>query len=541
MNANAAFRVYQASAGSGKTYTLVKEYLKLCLKSEAHVNNFKTILAMTFTNAAANEMKERIVSDLNNIINSTEPKGIEADLIHELEIDDAQLKHNAQLLLQSIIHDYSSFCVCTIDAFVQKLSRSFAHDLGLSSQYMVSIDGKEMSNAVVESLGSQISDDNAFLAKIVTDFCKNQFDSDHSSNLEEKLGSFVVKLMTEKAYQRDENNNIHNLEQYEETDKFLKDKVKGFEDKMRECLNQFRAFESRNGLSMADYYYTTTGFASYFNKIAKKEFTEPGKRFLEAADQGVWYSNSAERRFSKAELEEMTSELKPILKLILQLFDDDYPAYVFYSSQRKLLCMYALRAKIREEFQKISDEDEIVHISEFNKLINNVLGDYSVPFIYERVGETYRHVFVDEFQDTSVMQWQNLLPLIDNGLSTDSMSMIVGDGKQSIYRFRSGEVGQLVSLPEIFALPDDERQKYFKQYQDNLKAHFGFTQLGTNRRSFQNIIKFNNDFFEKTYTKLSAEHQRVYVDQCNKYGKKVSVFQETSKPEEGYKKLSENK
>ena len=206
MNANAAFRVYQASAGSGKTYTLVKEYLKLCLKSEAHVNNFKTILAMTFTNAAANEMKERIVSDLNNIINSTEPKGIEADLTHELEIDDAQLKHNAQLLLQSIIHDYSSFCVCTIDAFVQKLSRSFAHDLGLSSQYMVSIDGKEMSNAVVESLGSQISDDNAFLAKIVTDFCKNQFDSDHSSNLEEKLGSFVVKLMTEKAYQRDENN-----------------------------------------------------------------------------------------------------------------------------------------------------------------------------------------------------------------------------------------------------------------------------------------------------------------------------------------------
>lgn len=534
MNANAAFRVYQASAGSGKTYTLVKEYLKLCLKSEAHVNNFKTILAMTFTNAAANEMKERIVSDLNNIINSTEPKGIEADLTHELEIDDAQLKHNAQLLLQSIIHDYSSFCVCTIDAFVQKLSRSFAHDLGLSSQYMVSIDGKEMSNAVVESLGSQISDDNAFLAKIVTDFCKNQFDSDHSSNLEEKLGSFVVKLMTEKAYQRDENNNIHNLEQYEETDKFLKDKVKGFEYKMRECLNRFRAFESSNGLSMADYYYTTTGFASYFNKIDKKEFTEPGKRFLEAADQGVWYSNSAERRFSKAELEEMTSELKPILKSILQLFDDDYPAYVFYSSQRKLLCMYALRAKIREEFQKISDEDEIVHISEFNKLINNVLGDYSVPFIYERVGETYRHVFVDEFQDTSVMQWQNLLPLIDNGLSTNSMSMIVGDGKQSIYRFRSGEVGQLVSLPEIFALPDDERQKYFEQYQDNLKAHFGFTQLDTNRRSFQNVVKFNNDFFEKTYTKLSVEHQRVYVDQCNKYGKKVSVFQETSKPEEGF-------
>lgn len=534
MKKNAAFRVFQASAGSGKTYTLVKEYLKLCLKSEADVSNFKTILAMTFTNAAANEMKERIVSDLCGIINSTEPQGIEADLINELEIADGQLKQNAQRLLTAIMHDYSSFCVCTIDAFVQKISRSFAHDLGLSSQYMVSIDNTEMANVVVENIGTQISDDNAFLAKIVQDFCKNQFDIGRSNDLEDKLGTFVVKLMTEKAYQRDENNNIHNLEQYEETDKFLKEKVKGFENKMRECLNRFRAFESSNGLSMADYYYTTTGFASYFNKIANKEFTEPGKRFLDAADQGAWYSSSAERRFSKPELEEMTNELKPILKSILQLFDNDYPAYVFYSSQRKLLCMYALRAKIREEFQKISDEDEIVHISEFNKLINGVLGDYSVPFIYERVGETYRHVFVDEFQDTSVMQWQNLLPLIDNGLSTDSMSMIVGDGKQSIYRFRSGEVGQLVSLPEIFALPDDERQKYFEQYQDNLKAHFGFTQLDTNRRSFQNVVKFNNDFFEKTYKKLSVEHQRVYIDKDNAFGKEVSVAQKTFKKDEGF-------
>ncbi|MCQ2302045.1 MAG: UvrD-helicase domain-containing protein [Bacteroidales bacterium] len=534
MNANAAFRVYQASAGSGKTYTLVKEYLKLCLKSEAHVNNFKTILAMTFTNAAANEMKERIVSDLNNIINSTEAKGIEADLTHELEIDDAQLKHNAQLLLQSIIHDYSSFCVCTIDAFVQKLSRSFAHDLGLSSQYMVSIDGKEMSNAVVESLGSQISDDNDFLAKIVTDFCKNQFDSDHSSNLEEKLGSFVVKLMTEKAYQRDENNNIHNLEQYEETLDFLNKKTEIFETKIKKYVSDYKAIEAKYQLTDADCYQGVKGVASFIRKLAKKEYDLPKSYYDTVVETGKWYSAAGQKRFGKAELETIRDEFLAILVPLKETITSDYPAYLFYSSQRKLLCMYALRAKIREEFQKISDEDEIVHISEFNKLINNVLGDYSVPFIYERVGETYRHVFVDEFQDTSVMQWQNLLPLIDNGLSTDSMSMIVGDGKQSIYRFRSGEVGQLVSLPEIFALPDDERQKYFEQYQDNLKAHFGFTQLGTNRRSFQNIIKFNNDFFEKTYTKLSAEHQRVYVDQCNKYGKKVSVFQETSKPEEGF-------
>lgn len=534
MKKNAAFRVFQASAGSGKTYTLVKEYLKLCLKSEAHVANFRTILAMTFTNAAANEMKERIVSDLNNIINSTEPKGIEADLINELEIADGQLKQNAQRLLTAIMHDYSSFCVCTIDAFVQKISRSFAHDLGLSSQYMVSIDNTEMANVVVENIGTQISDDNAFLAKIVQDFCKNQFDIGHSNDFEDKLGTFVVKLMTEKAYQRDENNNIHNLEQYEETLDFLNKKTEIFETKIKKYVSDYKAIEAKYQLTDADCYQGVKGVASFIRKLAKKEYDLPKSYYDTVVETGKWYSAVGQKRFGKAELETIRDEFLAILVPLKETITSDYPAYFFYSSQRKLLCMYALRAKIHEEFQKISDEDEIVHISEFNKLINGVLGDYSVPFIYERVGETYRHVFVDEFQDTSVMQWQNLLPLIDNGLSTDSMSMIVGDGKQSIYRFRSGEVGQLVSLPEIFALPDDERQKYFEQYQDNLKAHFGFTQLDTNRRSFQNVVKFNNDFFEKTYKKLSVEHQRVYIDKDYAYGKEVSVAQKTFKKDEGF-------
>lgn len=534
MKGNTAFRVFQASAGSGKTYTLVKEYLKLCLKSESDVANFRTILAMTFTNAAANEMKERIVSDLCNIIGSAEPEGIEADLVRELGISDAQLKKNAQSLLTCIIHDYSSFCVCTIDAFVQKISRSFVHELGLSSQYTVSIDGKEMANAVVESMGAQISDDNAFLSQIVSDFCKKQFDNDRSNNLQENLISFIEKLMAEKAYQRDENNNIHDLEQYQATDKFLKGKVEAFEGKMKDCLDQFKAFERRNDLSIQDYYYTTGSFAAYFNKIAKKNYEDPGVRFINAANQGAWYSKVAEKRFSTSELDRLTNELMPILQSVLQLIENERASYLFYNSQRDMLCMYALRTRIREEFQRISDEDEIVHISEFNKMINNVLGDYSVPFIYEKVGETYRHVFVDEFQDTSIMQWQNLLPLIDNGLSTNAMSMVVGDGKQSIYRFRSGEVGQLVSLPEIFALPDDERHDAFAQYQENLKSHFGFSQLDTNRRSFQNIIKFNNDFFEKTYKDLSDEHQRVYIDKNEEFGKEVSVAQKTFKTEEGF-------
>lgn len=506
----------------------------LCLKSHADVANFRTILAMTFTNAAANEMKERIVNDLCDIVGNARPEGIQADLIKELGITADELKHNAQSLLTCIMHDYSSFCVCTIDAFVQKLSRSFAHELGLSAQYAVSIDEKEMANAVVDNLGAQISDENAFLAKIVTDFCNNRFDSNHSINLKESVADFVAKLMTEEAFQRDENNNILNLEQYKETEAFLNGKLQRFEDQMKKLSDQFRDFEKRHDFCDKDYYRGAGGFVSCFNKMAKRDYKPATRYFRDAATEGVWCSKNNEKRFSNSELDAMTAELTPILRSVLHCLDTELPAYQFYKSQRDLLCLYALRTKIRDEFKKISDEDEIVHISEFNKLINNVLGDYSVPFVYEKVGEKFRHVFVDEFQDTSIMQWQNLLPLIDNGLSTNAMSMVVGDGKQSIYRFRSGEVGQIVSLPEIYALPDDERYEAFAQYQRNLVAHFGFHQLDTNRRSFENVVNFNNDFFGKTYKYLSEAHQRVYIDVDDKHNKEVSVKQKTHKKEKGF-------
>ena len=145
------FKVFQASAGSGKTYTIIKEYLKLCLKSEKSVSNFQHILAITFTNASANDMKAKIIKNLNDIINSSEVKDntMEADLIKELEISDAELKRNAQLLLTQIIHDYSNFCVSTIDSFVQKISRSFARDLGLPSQYSVSIDEDDVIDTIL--------------------------------------------------------------------------------------------------------------------------------------------------------------------------------------------------------------------------------------------------------------------------------------------------------------------------------------------------------------------------------------------------------
>ena len=531
MNNASNFKVFQASAGSGKTFTLIKEYLKLCLANEGAVDNFRNILAITFTNAAANDMKAKIVKTLLEIIDSREvdPNSMERLLMEELNISDAELKSNAQSLMTRIMHDYSSFCVSTIDAFVQKLSRSFAHDLGLPSQYSVSIDTDEVAETITEQLGLRISGQDDFLTRLLVDFSNNQFDSQRSTALESQLSDFIAKLMTEKAYQKDENNNIKNYSQYKQTLDFLKGKMQGFEQSIQQYLDDFGRLERQCGLRDEFYAYGRNGFISYIRKLSAKTYEQPSPRFNGVLEKGNCFSKDGEKQLGKNQVDVINAALLPVLQAMKDEIEKDLGAFLFYKTQKDLLYLYALRAQIRMEFDALANEEEIVHISEFNKLLNTVMGDFSVPFVYERIGEHFRHVFVDEFQDTSVLQWQNLLPLIDNGLSSGNMSMVVGDGKQSIYRFRSGEVEQIVSLPEIYALPKDEREAAFRQFEQNLKDNFAFKNLDTNYRSFAQVVKFNNDFFESVYTNLSFDLQKVYVSEKPGTKEKVDIVQKINK------------
>ena len=532
MEKAANFKVFQASAGAGKTFTLIKEYLKLCLKNENSTANFRNILAITFTNAAANEMKAKIMSALVEIIDSKEVKtnSMEEVLLEELGITDEELKRNAQSLLTQILHDYSSFCVSTIDAFVQKLSRSFAHDLGLPSQYSVSIDTDEVAETITERLGLRITKKGDYITDLLIDFSNNQFDNQRSTAVEKQLSEFIAKLMTEKAYQKDEKNSIKNYPQYKETLDFLNGKMRDFEQGMQAHLDAFWHLEKQFGLNNDLYAYGKNGFVSYIRKLSAKVYEQPSPRFIGVLEKGSCFSKDAEKQLGKGQVEVINAALLPVLQAIKDEVDKGLAPFLFYKSQRDLLYLYALRAQIRMEFEALANEEEIVHISEFNKLLNSVMGDFSVPFVYERIGEHFRHVFVDEFQDTSILQWHNLLPLIDNGLANGNMSMVVGDGKQSIYRFRSGEVEQIVRLPEIYGKP--EGNSAFQQYEQKLKDSFAFKNLDTNYRSFAQVVKFNNTFFESVYTNLSSELQKVYKAEKPGTEEMVDIIQKIDKKDD---------
>ena len=281
MNTNDNFKVYQASAGSGKTFTLIKEYLKLCLKDKASVGNYQNILAITFTNAAANEMKEKIVNNLCEItgLKPAKQEDMKLTLMKELDITEEELKSNAQALLTCIMHDYSNFCVSTIDAFVQKLSRSFAHDLGLPNQYTVSIDDDEMAEAIIENLGLRINDNDKYLIGLLEEFSENKYNKEQKNSIENELSVFAKKLLEEKTYKTEDNNQITDSEKYKETRDYLKDKVNYFEQKIKSFTQQFREVERRLGLSTEDYWNKSSGVVGFIGKLEKKTLMHSQRNF----------------------------------------------------------------------------------------------------------------------------------------------------------------------------------------------------------------------------------------------------------------------
>lgn len=536
-NPNKAFKVYQASAGSGKTYTIVREYLTLCLESKAATSKYNQILAITFTNKAANEMKDKITNQLLDIIHSDldkEAQDMEADLLGLLGIDRVQLKENAKELFIKIIHNYSDFYICTIDAFVQKLARSFAKDLGLPNQFSVSIDEEEVSEAITERIGEQIGTGDGFLTKVIEDFSSQKMDREKSPKVANDIRLFVNKLFSEDAFQKGEKKHFETKEDYKETHDFLQHKIKDFEAWCEAFAKSFEAFKQRYSLSPDDFSgKSKSPWLSFFKKLQKNDHGDTIDSLQKLIHgETYWYHKDLVKKRGADALKTLNTEFEKTILKPAHYYLEHIGTYLFHKSILNDLSLYVLRAKIKSEIEAYIGEEQIVPIAEFNKRINETMGDFSVPFIYERLGEHIKHLFIDEFQDTSVLQWQNLIPLLDNSLAKNQMSMVVGDGKQSIYRWRNGEVGQIASLPLIYEKPAGSTA--FQAFEQSLVYHFNFNELRTNYRSLTNIIDFNNAFFQFSAGFLSDACRKVYLEQNEQFHKEVTIEQGHRHPEPGY-------
>lgn len=507
------FLVYKSSAGSGKTFVLAKSYLKIAL-SKSSPEQFSQILAITFTVKAAAEMKERIIRYLSEIINAT---NLGADtltmkrlLMAELQVSDKELTEKCKALLTAILHNYGQFSVLTIDKFVNRLVRSFAAELGFTSDFEIELDVQRLSTETVEELLLKAGVDPG-ISKLLLDFLYHQIENDKSWKIETPLALLARHLTSEEFYFQAKKLEGLSPSKVFELKKSLSEQVKEFKKTTQRIGKEALEIVSTSGLSADDFYRKKTGIIGYFEKALEPDLlklTTPNSYVLATVNDNKWYTGST------------NGAIDAIKEKLLRCFNNlqehlEGAANIkFIEALSTSLFSLGLINELRSSFEVVKEQQNIQMLSDFYQTISTNIIKERAPFIYERIGNRFKHVLIDEFQDTSILQWHTFLPLIQNGLAENHQSMVVGDVKQSIYRFRGGEPALFQSLA-----PDSELIPPF------LKLQIQKETLNFNYRSSPTIIGFNNQLFaELKSTILTEENQDLYED----------FFQESVKDQEGW-------
>lgn len=479
------FALYRSSAGSGKTYTLVKEYLKIVLE---HPEKFKHVLAVTFTNKAAGEMKERIMQALKKLAKNEEPilkKTLEEELPKLEGID----KISAELLT-NLLHNYSDFAIMTIDSFIHKVLIAFALEVGLPLNFNIDLNYERIQTYVIEKLMASVGKDMDITENIMA-LVFSRMNQDKSWNIENDVRKFETELFNEKNF-----NWVKKIEAFDNTEfhvyiEQLKHLRKSYIAKLNGLGRQGLDLIRSTGLTIDSFAYKKSGAAGFLKKCAElksggESKLDIGTRFRE----GQWMTKSTDGATRTAIETLLHNGLEQVHVAIIDNIDTHRATVLTAAAILENVYLTAIINRLKLLIDEYKKKNNVVPIAEFNTKVNEIVTNSPVPFIYSILGEKYGHYLIDEFQDTSMMQWENLFPLIDNALATNSFNMAVGDGKQSIYRWRGGDV-------EIM-----EKDVLEKIHPEQLSVR----RLGNNFRSRQAVVNFNNDFFQKVSVFYKEEH-----------------------------------
>lgn len=502
----APYKIYNASAGSGKTYTLAKEYLKIILSSDFN-KSYRNILAITFTNKAVNEMKQRILGSLFDFGKNSENLETPAmllDISKELGVAVPTLQNRARHALKEILHNYAFFDVSTIDKFTHRLIRTFAKDLKLPQNFEVVLDTDLLLDEAIAKLINKAGS-NKELTKVLVDFALEKIDEDKSWDIAidlHKIGKLLFNENHSPHLKKMEGKIIDDFLTLKST---LVQNIRALELAIKEDANSILNILDENNLKFNDFK------SSYFPKFIQKIASGDLKMDFTAGWKQNFSTNSLYNKSCPEDIKDLLDGLHSRFNIHFQGIKENHSSYSLMRNAYNNLVPLTVLSAIQQELKTLEQERDLLPISSFNSLISNEIKDQPAPFIYERIGEKYRHYFIDEFQDTSQMQWNNLTPLIGNALESEDYLgkigslMLVGDAKQAIYRWRGGKAEQFLNLISL-----KENPFVFPPLTANLPANY---------RSHEEVIKFNNDFFtltspfleNSTYNKLFVEgNQQIY-------------------------------
>jgi ATP-dependent exoDNAse (exonuclease V) beta subunit len=505
-----AFSIYDASAGSGKTYTLVKEYLKIILLSKKP-DAYRNILAITFTNKAVHEMKSRVVESLSEFAKEN-PSDKALKLMQDIQAETGlslnAITEKAKSIIKNLIHNYAAFDISTIDKFTHKVIRAFAHDLNLPITFEVSLDTENLLTEAVDAIIAEAGNDEE-LTKLLVDFTMEKTDDDKSWDVSRDIMETGKLILNENN--REEITHFQNkkIEDFIVIKNRLVELCAQLEAETIEMAIEALLLIENKGIDVNSF--SGAYFPKHLISIKEKKFNPKNKTYYEFDDVKI------NKTAADAEsIQTIIPDLLEMLALIYKKFETKN----FYEAFLKNITPLSLLNTVSNELSKIQKEQGILSISEFNKLIYEEIQNQPAPFIYERLGEKYRHFFIDEFQDTSEMQWHNLIPLIDNATSAmvdneKGTLMIVGDPKQSIYRWRGGKAEQFIALSKDINPFNNPEKELFS--------------LKTNWRSYSEVIDFNNSFFGFIADEFASEDykdlykNRSFQEQNDKKGGYVNI------------------
>ena len=510
----APFTIYRSSAGSGKTRTLAKSYLKLALQYQS--GYFRHILAVTFTNKATQEMKDRILEYLDDFARE-KPGSLAEELKAELKLDDATFRERSRDTQNAILHKYSQFSISTIDAFFQKVIRSFTRESGLVGDYRLEVEKDAVLQEVVSNLIDELGE-NKELTEWVVEFARENLENERAWDVRHSLTDFSKEIFTE------EFKNI-------EDEVIGSTKEKGF---FKELLGELRGMKytfvnfvrgkasealeiiHQRGLSRDDFKYPKGGVYNYLYNLTQivsvKDYSDVGARPEKEYQLSInWPDKTSSNLILLRDLAE--KELIPLLNQILDYRRKNYQRCLSAEVVLANFYTFGLVADISRKLREYKEENNIMLLDDAPKFLNKVMGDTDTPFIYEKVGSFYRNYLIDEFQDTSGLQWKNFLPLVTNSISQGYPNLVVGDVKQAIYRWRGGDLTLL-------------QQEVVRQIGEQSAI---IRQLNSNYRSASNVVNFNNAFFKSAANLVSIDTGHaipleVYDD----------VAQQVSRREEGF-------
>ena len=495
-----SYTVINASAGSGKTYALVQRLLIICLRYPENHTAIRHILALTFTNRAANEMKERILVWLkkfteDDYTENPELKGIQEELRNEgikISIDD--LHQRSGKLLDYILHHYSAFNIGTIDRFNSRLVRSFSQELGLAKNFNLEINAEPFLLEAVDQMLDQIGEDDE-ISRAFMDYVNYSLDNEQRVNLNKTLYDASKEFLNDIHYEHLKKNSSFDTASYEAATETLRDKIKLLQEESRQNAQDALQRVKNNGLEKADFAGgKTQSIIQFFDK-----FIADGIPTLQVSEEHEEKKLATYAKGASAKSQHKQALILENLDFLLDKRNQIIKNHIEIQKNEKVLgalLPLKVNADVQRELEKIEDEKDVVLLSKFNILINENLSSEPSQFIYEKVGTQYYHYFFDEFQDTSVLQWRNFIPLRNDSISKQGTSFtLVGDPKQSIYRFRGGE--SKIMLEIIKGENDSQKKAHVEVLKDNW-------------RSSQRIVEFNNALYMHLSGPLEPDHQKIF-------------------------------